>query len=188
MRPNEGENQLILISLHRGQKCPTPPPIPTLGNLEYFLLKPFEGGPQPSNTQLSANSFPITSSLNPTKRDRLLSYACSSHDTFVTGESPPGPDGPITAHVPMLLPLLELLHGLDSGHLQTALSLGCVHHCHGLHQRPLDANCNLLERYPNNVRRQSPIFGMNTDASNWADQDLETEAHWERTPVPSIQG
>jgi hypothetical protein len=51
----------------------------------------------------------------------------------------------------MLMPLLELLRGLDPNHLQTTLLLGCVYHHQGLHQRALDVNRELLERYPNNV-------------------------------------
>lgn len=150
MKSNEGPNQPVLISRLRGQKYP--PPVPTLGNLEHFLAKPFEGQPQSANIKLSEGSFPVPGPLDPTKRDGLLSYAYSLYDTFVTGESPAGPDGPVAAHVPMLLPLLELLHGLDPSHLQTMLLLGCVYHRQGLYQRALDVNRELLERYPNNVR------------------------------------
>jgi hypothetical protein len=150
MTPNENINLPILIPRLRGQKYP--PPIPTLGNLEYYLTKPFEELPQSRGAQLPESSFPVPGPLDPTKRDGLLSYAYSLYDTFVTGESAAGPDGPVAAHAPMLLPLLELLHGLDPSHLQTGLLLGCVYHRQGLHQRALDANRDLLERYPNNVR------------------------------------
>ena len=148
MKPNEDSNEPVLISRLKGQKYP--PPIPTLGNLEHFLVKPFEAL-QPADSQLPENSFPVPGPLDPTKRDGLLSYAYSLYDTFMTGESPAGPDGPVAAHAPMLLPLLELLHGLDSSHLQTALLLGCVYHRQGFHQRALDVNREVLERYPNNV-------------------------------------
>jgi len=149
MRPTEHAGEPVLTSRLRGQKYP--PPIPTLGNLEHFFTKPFEGPPQ-SDTRHQENSFPVPGPLDPTKRDGLLSYAYSLYDTFVTGESSPGPDGPLATHVPMLLPLLELLHGLDPSHLQTALLLGCVYHRQGLHQRALDVNREVLERCPNNVR------------------------------------
>jgi len=149
MKLSENLNRPVLISRLRGQKYP--PPIPTLGNLEHFLAKPFEGQPQSTHGRLPESSFPVPGPLDPTKRDGLLSYAYSLYDTFVTGESPAGPDGPVAAHASMLLPLLELLHGLDSSHLQTALLLGCVYHRQGLHQRALDVNRELLERYPSNV-------------------------------------
>ena len=149
MKPSENPNRPVLISRLRGQKYP--PPIPTLGNLEHFLAKPFERQPRSTNVRFPESSFPVPGPLDPTKRDGLLSYAYSLYDAFVTGESPAGPDGPVTAHASMLLPLLELLHGLDPGHLQTALLLGCVYHRQGLHQRALDVNRELLERYPNNV-------------------------------------
>ena len=148
MKLNENPNQPILLSRLRGQKYP--PPIPTLGNLEHFLAKPFER-PQTATIQLPESSLPVPGPLDPTKRDGLLSYAYSLYDTFVTGESPAGPDGPASAHAPMLLPLLELLHGLDPNHLQSALLLGCVYHRQGLYQRALDVNRELLERYPKNV-------------------------------------
>ena len=147
MRSNS--NHPILVSRLRGQKYP--PPIPTLGNLEHFLAKPFEGQSRSNGAQLPGSSTPVPGPLDPTKRDGLLSYAYSLYDTFVTGESPAGPDGPTPAHAPLLLPLLELLHGLDPSHLQTALLLGCVYHHQGLHQRALDVNRELLERYPINV-------------------------------------
>lgn len=147
MRPNGNVNQPILVSRLRGQKYP--PPIPTLGNLERYLAKPFEELPKFRGAE---SSIPIPGPLDPTKRDGLLSYAYSLYDTFVTGESPAGPDGPAAIHAPLLLPLLELLHGLDPNHLQTALLLGCVYHYQGLQQRALDVNRDLLERYPNNVR------------------------------------
>lgn len=150
MRPSENSNQPVLISRLNGQKYP--PPIPTLGNLERYLTKPFEEPPQFRGGQLQESSFPVPGPLDPTKRDGLLSYAYSLYDTFVTGESPAGPEGPIAAHAPMLLPLLELLNGLDPSHLQTGLLLGCVYHRQGLHQRALDVNRDILERYPNNVR------------------------------------
>jgi len=150
MGPGETSNEPILISRLRGQKYP--PPIPTLGNLGHFLVKPFEEPPKSSDTQSPESPFPVPGPLDPTKRDGLLSYAYSLYDTFVTVESPAGPDGPTAAHAPMLLPLLELLHGLDPNNLQTGLLLGCVHHHRGLHQRALDVNRELLERYPNNVR------------------------------------
>ena len=152
MKPSELPNEPVLISRLRGQKYP--PPIPTLGNLERFLVKPFEKSPQSADVQIQEGSFPVPGPLDPTKRDGLLSYAYSLYDTFVTGESLAGPDGPEAAHAPMLLPLLELLHGLDSSHLQTALLLGCVYHHQGLHQRALDVNHEVLKRYPNNVRCQ----------------------------------
>ena len=158
MRPNENANQPILISRLRGQKYP--PPIPTLGNLDCYLMKPFEKPPQSRGLQLPESSFPVPGPLDPTKRDGLLSYAYSLYDTFVTGESPAGSDGPTAAHAPMLLPLLELLRGLDSSHLQTALLLCCVYHRQGLHQRALDVNREILERYPNNVRCLSSIRRM----------------------------
>ena len=151
MKSGKGSNQPLLISRLRGQKYP--PPIPTLGNLEHFLTKPFEGRPPSANSQLLGSPLSVPGPLDPTKRDGLLSYAYSLYDTFVTGESPAGPDGPVSAHAPMLMPLLELLHGLDPSHLQTTLLLGCVYHHQGLHQRALDVNRELLGRYPNNVRR-----------------------------------
>ena len=151
MRLNEDPNEPVLISRLRGQMYP--PPISTLGNLEHFLAKPFESQPRSADVQARESSFPVPGPLDPTKRDGMLSYAYSLYDTFVTGESPAGPDGPVPAHAPMLLPLLELLHGLDPSHLQTALLLGCVHHRLGLHQRALNVNRELLERYPNNVCR-----------------------------------
>ena len=150
MRFNDSTDQPTLISRLRGQRYP--PPIPMLGNLEHYLNKPFEEPLQPSGARSPESSFPVPGPLDPTKRDGLLSYAYSLYDTFVTGESPAGPDGPLPAHAPMLLPLLELLHGLDPGHLQTALLLGCVYHRQGQYQRALDVNGNLLEKYPNNVR------------------------------------
>lgn len=148
MRVSEVNDSPFLISRLRGQKYP--PSIPTLGNLEYYLTKPFEL--RSPRGHLPESSFPVPGPLDPTKRDGLLSYAYSLYDTFATGESPAGPDGPTAAHAPMLLPLLELLHGLDPSHLQTALLLGCVYHHQGLHQRALDMNRDILERYPNNVR------------------------------------
>lgn len=156
MKPEENSNEPILVSRLMGQKYP--PAIPTLGNLEHFLMKPFQELLQSANTQSQEISFPVPGPLDPTKRDGLLSYAYSLYDTFVTGESPPGPDGPVAAHTPMLLPLLELLHGLDPSHLQTALLLGCVYHRQGLHQRALDVNREVLERYPNNVRFRLSTF------------------------------
>lgn len=153
MRPNDKASQPVLISRLRGQKYP--PPIPTLGNLEHYLTKPFEEPPHSHGTQPPESSFPVPGPLNPTKRDGLLSYAYSLYDTFVTGESPAGPSGPDPSHAPMLLPLLELLHGLDPSHLQTGLLLGCVYHHQALHQRALNINRDLLEKYPNNVRRSS---------------------------------
>lgn len=149
MKPGENSNEPVLIPRLRGQKYP--PPIPTLGNLGHFLVKPFEGPPQSSDTQSPESSFTVPGPLDPTKRDGLLSYAYSLYDAFVTGEYPAGPDGPTATHAPMLLPLLELLHGLDPSNLQTGLLLGCVYHRHELHQRALDVNRELLERYPNNV-------------------------------------
>ena len=150
MSPTETSNEPILISRLRGQKYP--PPIPTLGNLEHFLVKPFQEAPQSASIKFPECSFSVPGPLDPTKRDGLLSYAYSLYDTFVTGESPAGPDGPVAAHAPMLLPLLELLHGLDPSHLQTTLLLGCVYHRQGLYQRALDINRGLLDRHPNNVR------------------------------------
>lgn len=158
MKPTEHSDDPVLTSRLRGQKYP--PPIPTLGNLEHFLAKPFEGLPR-DDAQHQENSFPVPGPLDPTKRDGLLSYAYSLYDTFVTEDSPAGPDGPLPSHAPMLLPLLELLHGLDSDHLQTALLLGCVYHRQGLHQRALDVNREILERYPNNVRRLLSVSPRN---------------------------
>ena len=155
MRLNETADQPILISRLRGQKYPSP--IPTLGNLEQYLRKPFEQ-PQRNGVKTRENPFPVPGPLDPTKRDGLLSYAYSLYDTFVTGESHAGPAGPNPAHAPMLLSLLELLHGLDPSHLQTGLLLGCVYHRQGLYQRALDINRNLLEQYPNNVRHPSCAF------------------------------
>jgi hypothetical protein len=163
MRPNENAIQPVVISRLRGQKYP--PPIPTLGNLERYLEKPFEKPPQSRGAQLLESSFPAPGPLDPTKRDGLLSYAYSLYDTFVTSETPPGPDGPVAAHAPKLLPLLELLHGLDPSHLQTALLLSCVYYHQEMHQRALDVNRVLLEEYPNNVRCYvSNVKGAFTDA------------------------
>lgn len=148
MTLNETANQPILVSRIRGQKYPLP--IPTLGNLEQYLKKPFELL-QYNGVKTPAGSFPVPGPLDPTKRDGLLSYAYSLYDAFVTGETHAGPDGPNPAHAPMLLSLLELLHGLDPSHLQTGLLLGCVYHRQGLYQRALDINRDLLEQYPNNA-------------------------------------
>lgn len=162
MRFNESANRPILISRLRGQKYP--PPIPTLGNLQCYLTKPFEELPRSRGVTSPEGSVPVPGPLDPTKRDGLLSYAYSLYDTFVSGESPPGPDGPAAAHAPMLLPLLELLYGLDANHLQTGLLLGCVYHRQGLHQRALDVNRDLMERYPNNVC--CPLLVLRTVFSN----------------------
>jgi hypothetical protein len=163
MRSGDNPTQPILLSRLRGQKYP--PPIPSLGNLEHYLAKPFEQQPRSRDLHLTETriSLPVPGPLDPTKRDGMLSYAYSLYDAFVTGESPAGPEGPDSAHAPMLLPLLELLHGLDPSHLHSALLLGCVYHRQGLHQRALDVNRELLEIYPGNVGFSFSVLNVFAD-------------------------
>ena len=135
---------MILVS--RPPNVPTPSPIQILDeNLVGFLQRPYEDDATPGD-------FPVATPApnNPETRDRLLSYAYVVYDTSVTGQLPPQSIPP--GHAALLLPLLELLHGLYPYNPPVALLLGCVYHHHNLVQRSLQINRHILRYDPGNVR------------------------------------
>ena len=142
---------MILIS--RPPNIPTPSPILTLDeDLDAFLQRPYEddstiGGDPPVTT---------VRPRDPEIRDRLLAYAYVVYDTFVTRQLPPQsiPSG----HISLLLPLLELLHGLHPYNTDISLLLGCVYHHHDLIQRALRINGNILQNDPQNVSLYSLLL------------------------------
>lgn len=141
---------MYLVS--RPSNVPTPSPVRTLDeDLAAFLQRPFEGD------ATAGDGFPIAipAASNPETRDRLLSYAYAVYDTFVTRQLPLRSIPP--GHAALLLPLLELLHGLHPYDSPVALLLGCVYHYHDLVQRSVQVNRHILQYDPGNVRTYSPI-------------------------------
>lgn len=87
---------------------------------------------------------------DPGTRDRLLAHAYTIYDTSVTHQLPP--ELALAEHGALLLPLLELLHGLHPHDTPIALLLGCVYCHHDLTQRSLQINRGILRYDPHNVR------------------------------------
>jgi hypothetical protein len=136
---------MILIS--RPSNVPTPSPILTLDeDLVAFLQRPYENNRAGVGVPLLTTPGPS----NPETRDRLLAYAYVIYDTFVTQQLPPQSIPP--GHTSLLLPLLELLHGLHPYDTPIALLLGCVYNHHDLVQRGLRINGHVLQYDPANVR------------------------------------
>lgn len=141
---------MILIS--RPPNVPTPSPIYALDeDLFAFLERPYEvAGSAPPAATTAAN--------NPETRDRLLAYAYVVYDAFTTRQLPPRSIP--SEHASLLLPLLELLHGLHPYHSSIALLLGCVYHHHNLIQRSLEINRHILQHDPQNVCAHSLQSGQ----------------------------
>jgi len=144
---------MVLVS--RPPDVPTPSPTQTLDeDLLDFLQRPYEddaaAGGHPPIATLTLNS--------PQTKDRLLAYAYAVYDTFVTRQLPTRSIPP--DHAALLLPLLELLHGLYSYDSPVALLLGCVYHHHDLPQRSLQINRHILQYDPNNVRSHPPPMAV----------------------------
>jgi len=136
---------MILVS--RPSSIPTPSPIQTLDeDLVAFLQVPYE------DDATTGGGFPVATPApnNPETRDRLLSYAYALYDSYVTRQLPPQSVPP--GHGALLLPLLELLHGLYPYNSPVALLLGCVYHYQDLVQRSLQINRHILRYDPGNVR------------------------------------
>jgi len=141
---------MILVS--RPPDVPTPSSVQTLGeDLVAFLQRPYE-----DNTA-AGGGFPITTPTpaNPETRDRLLTYAYAVYDTFITRQLPP--QSIPSDHAALLLPLLDLLHGLHPHDSPTALLLGCVYHHYDLTQRSLQISRHILQYDPQNVRPHFPF-------------------------------
>lgn len=141
---------MILIS--RPPSVPTPSLIQILEeDLVAFLERPYE------NDATAGGDLPVETPApnNPETRDRLLSYAYAVYDSSVTRQLPPQSTPP--RHAALLLPLLELLHGLYPYNSPVALLLGCVYHYHDLFQRSLQINRHILQYDPDNVRTHSPL-------------------------------
>lgn len=142
---------MILIS--RPSDVPTPSPILTLGeDIAALLQRPYEDNPAAGDDP----SVMISGPSNPETRDRLLAYAYVVYDTSVTRQLPPQsiPSG----HASLLLPLLELLHGLYPYNTPISLLLGCVYYHHDLVQRGLWINGHILQYEPGNVRSYSLLY------------------------------
>lgn len=132
---------MILVS--RPSNVPTPSSVQTLDeDLVEFLQRPYE------------DDAAVPSLANPETRDRLLTYAYAVYDTFVTRQLPPRsiPHD----HAALLLPLLELLHGLHPNNSPVALLLGCVYYHNNLMQRSLQLNSHILRYDPDNVHSYFP--------------------------------
>ena len=141
---------MILVS--RPLDEPTPSPAQTLDeDLVAFLQRPYEDDATIDGDPPIATPAP----RDPQTRDRLLSYAYTVYDTFVTRELPVRSIPP--NHAALLLPLLELLHGLSPYNSPIALLLGCVYHHQNLIQRSLDINHHILRYDPDNVYSYSPF-------------------------------
>lgn len=142
---------MILVS--RPPNVPTPSQIHTLdADLVAFLQQPYDG-------DAAAASYPPVApptADNPETRDRLLAYAYVVYDTFVTRQLPQGSIPP--EHEALLLPLMELMHGLNPYNPSIALLLGCVYHHQDLTQRSLQINRHILQHDPKNVRSRSLLF------------------------------
>lgn len=175
---------MILVS--RPSNVPTPSPIMTLDeDLADFLQRPYEdniaiGGP---------GELPVTTSgpSNPETRDRLLAYAYVVYDTFVTRQLPQ--DSIPSGHASLLLPLLELLHGLYPYNTPIALLLGCVYHHHDLIQRALRINGHILQYDPTNVRSSSllsQVVGPKTADAGICDVQLGRKSSFHEPPRPSV--
>ena len=139
---------MILVS--RPLNVPTPSQIHTLDeDLVIFLRWPY------ADDATVADNPPVAvlTAKNPETRDRLLDYAYVVYDTFVTRQLPQGSIPP--AHASLLLPLMELLHGLHPYNSPIALLLGCVYHHYDLTQRSLKINRHILQHDPENVRLYS---------------------------------
>ena len=142
---------MILVS--RPPNVPTPFPIHTLDDdLIAFLERPYE------TNAIADGGLPVTTTTpnNPETRDRLLAYAYLIYDAVVTrqlsqGSIPPG-------HSALLLPLMELLHGLHPHNSPIALLLGCVYHHYDLTQRSLEINSQILQYDPQNVRSRCSLL------------------------------
>lgn len=142
---------MILVS--RPPNMSTLSPTQTLDeDIIAFLQRPYE------DDTTAGGDFPIATPApnNPQTRDRLLSYAYAVYDTFVTRELPVRSIPP--DHAALLLPLLELLHGLYPYNSPTALLLGCVYHHHNLIQRSVQINRHILQYDPENVCSYSPFL------------------------------
>lgn len=143
---------MILVS--RPPEVPTPSPIQTLDeDLVAFLQRPYEDDVTAGDDFQIATPTPS----NPETRDRLLSYAYTVYDAFVTRQLPP--QSIPSEHGALLLPLLELLHGLHPYNSPVALLLGCVYHHHNFVQRSLQINRHILQYDPDNVRSYPPSLG-----------------------------
>lgn len=141
---------MILVS--RPPDVPTPSSAQTLGeDLVAFLQRPYEDDPA------AGGGFPVTTPTprDPETRDRLLTYAYAVYDTFITRQLPSQSIPP--DHAALLLPLLELLHGLYPYNSPISLLLGCVYHHHDLTQRSLQINRHILQYDPHNVRSHFPF-------------------------------
>lgn len=135
---------MILVS--RPPNVLTPSQIHTLDEeLVAFLQWPYEvsaaAAGDPSVATPTAN--------NPETRDRLLAYAYVIYDVAVTRQLPRG-SIPLE-HGALLLPLMELLHGLYPHNSPIALLLGCVYHHQDLKQRSLQINHHILQYDKDNV-------------------------------------
>ena len=141
---------MILVS--RPPSIAVPPSIQTLDeDLAAFLQRPYQ-----DDATAGGNPPIATPALtNPATRDRLLSYAYAVYDTFVTCQLPLRSIPP--DHAALLLPLLELLHGLHPYNSPVALLLGCVYHHNDLIQRSLQINHHILRYDPDNVRLYPPL-------------------------------
>ncbi|KAF9645541.1 TPR-like protein [Thelephora ganbajun] len=160
---------MILIS--RPPDVPTPPPIQTLDDdLIAFLQRPYEDGVTTGGDFSIANLAPS----NPVTRDRLLGYAYAVYDTFVSRQFPTRSTP--SAHTALLLPLLELLHGLHPHNSPVALLLGCVYHHHNLIQRSLQINRHILQHDPDNVSAMCNL-GVNLRLMNFP---VEAFEYWWR--------
>jgi len=141
---------MILVS--RPPDISTPSPIHTLDDdLVAFLQRPYEDNATPGG-----NLPIVTLTLsNPETKNRLLKYAYVLYDGFVTGQLPTQSIPP--DHAPLLLPLLELLHGTYPQDSPVALLLGCVYHYHNLAQRSLQINLRILQHDLENARSCYPF-------------------------------
>lgn len=136
---------MILVS--RPTTVPTPSQIFALdGDLVEFLERPYED----VATTTSGPPVATPTAHNPEIRDRLLAYAYVVYDASVTRQLPQESIPP--EHAALLLPLMELLHGLHPYNSSIALLLGCVYHHHDLTQRSLQINRHILQHDPENVR------------------------------------
>lgn len=135
-----------MIFVSRPPDVPTPSSTQTLDeDLVDFLQRPYEDNAATSDFQTA-----IPTPNNPETRDRLLTYAYAVYDTFITRQLPPRSIP--SDHAALLLPLLELLHGLYPYNSPVALLLGCVYHHQDLIQRSLEINHHILRYDPDNVR------------------------------------
>ena len=143
---------MILVS--RPPNIPTPSLIHTLDeDLVAFLERPYEA----STVAGGGLQVATPTANNPETRDRLLAYAYVVYDASVTCQLP-SRSIPFE-HASLLLPLLELLHGLHPYNSPIALLLGCVYHHHDSTQRSIQINRHILRYDPQNVRPCSPPSG-----------------------------